>query len=318
VDTSGQIMDIHDGDTLKVGPTYFYYGAQYGSCKEPAGENGCADFGIGNCGFRLDHNVSLFTSDDLGTWHRQPVIFEMKKHPIPGIMFCPKVIYNPPTKKYVLWYNWLPAKGGGFGDSYYGVAVSNTPYGPFIISNINVTLGNPNTGDFALFLDDDGSGYIIYTALITGSPISHRMSIEKLNPDFLSTQGLKANSGYFGDSFVEAPTMFKRNGHYFAVFGSCCCYCGVGSPVTYYRANAPLGPYTKGTLVTDSSIHAQQTNILRYQSLEGEQFMWQGDRWQSSPDGEKGHDFTYFGAITFDSNGNPQTLHWVDSFVINM
>jgi len=112
--------------------------------------------------------------------------------------------------------------------------------------------------------------------------------------------------------------MFKRNGIYYAVFGHCCCYCGSGSSVIYYRATNPLGPYTDGKIVTDSSIQAQQTNIMSLISTQGTQYMWQGDRWQSAPDHLKGHDFSYFAPITFDSNGNPETLHWQDSFTLDM
>jgi hypothetical protein len=79
-------------------------------------------------------------------------------------------------------------------------------------------------------------GYIIYTAHIQGYPVTHVMSVERLAPDFLSSTGLKHSSGFFGETFVEAPTMFERNGAYFAVFGHCCCYCGSGSPVKYYRS----------------------------------------------------------------------------------
>jgi len=46
--------------------------------------------------------------------------------------------------------------------------------------------------------------------------------------------------------------MFKRQGIYYAVFGSCCCYCGGGSPVTVYTAHAPLGPYTKRNVLGGS------------------------------------------------------------------
>jgi len=34
LDTDGQIMDIHDGNTLLINGTYFYYGASYGDCLE--------------------------------------------------------------------------------------------------------------------------------------------------------------------------------------------------------------------------------------------------------------------------------------------
>jgi len=56
----------------------------------------------------------------------------------------------------------------------------------------------------------------------------HR-SVEQLTPDYTQSLGAVANSNFFGASFVEAPSLFKRSetGVYYAVFGSCCCYCEV-------------------------------------------------------------------------------------------
>lgn len=45
-------------------------------------------------------------------------------------------------------------------------AISSTPYGPFKVVNQNIKMGVPDTGDFGLFQDDDGTAYIIYTAHI--------------------------------------------------------------------------------------------------------------------------------------------------------
>jgi hypothetical protein len=35
-------MDIHDGNTFYKDGKYYYFGASYGTCKEPAGPTGCA------------------------------------------------------------------------------------------------------------------------------------------------------------------------------------------------------------------------------------------------------------------------------------
>jgi len=70
--------------------------------------------------------------------------------------------------------------------------------------NPNVTtLAWQDTGDFGLFADDDGNGYIIYTSHIVGYAVTHVMSVEQLAPDFQSTLGADYNSGFFGESFVE-------------------------------------------------------------------------------------------------------------------
>jgi len=313
--TSGsEIMDIHDGNVLIIGGVYYWYGASYGNCKEPAGPNGCADASIGQCGFQTDHNVSLYTSNDLVDWTFQGHVFSASAYSQPAILFCPKVIYNPATKLYVLWGNWI---GGSFADSYYSAATSPSPMGPFKLVNENITMGNADTGDFNLFLDDDGSGYVIYTSHIQGYSVTHQMSVEKLAPDFTTTLGLAANSGFFGASFVEAPAMFKANNTYYAVFGQCCCYCQSGSPVYVHSASSPLGPYTTLNSL-GSSIPAQQTDIISYYSSPGElSYIWIGDRWQSAPDGIKGHDFTYWGPIIF-SNGNIEPLPFDNNFTISV
>jgi hypothetical protein len=77
---------------------------------------------------------------------------------------------------------------------------------------MNITsLAWSNTGDFSLFIDHSSSpssssssssvvaaptAYIIYTAHIQGFPTTHQMSIEQLAPDYLSSLGSAANSGF--------------------------------------------------------------------------------------------------------------------------
>jgi hypothetical protein len=107
------------------------------------------------------------------------------------------------------------------------------------VVNHNLALVYQDNGDEGIFVDDDGSAYIIYTTLSKG----HSISIERLSANF--TVSTLVSSGIFGDSFVEAPALFKRGSIYYATFGSCCCYCESGSEVHVYTAASPLGPYTK-------------------------------------------------------------------------
>jgi hypothetical protein len=343
VDIHGEQMDIHDGDTLYHEGVYHYYGSAYGLCHEFDGPNGCADTTVGACGFNLNHNVSLFTSRDLKHWTpaREPPFQFARDFPIPvstragthsnsnrqwrplsltvapcslllclqGIMFCPKVLYNRLTSRFVLWINWIDAKAG-FSAAYYAVAVSDSAYGPFKLVTVNVTtLTYPIVGDFAFWKDDDTQeAYIIYTGAIDKG---HLMSVEKLSDDYTATLGAQYNSGVFGN-FVEAPSMFRHEGVYYASFGTCCCY------VTFYSASAPLGPYTAVQVMTEG-IPAQQTNIVRYYDERGrERFLWQGDRWQSAPDRLKGHDLTYSGVVHFNRSGAPQPIPFTDWIIITV
>lgn len=68
---------------------------------------GC-DIGHDRCGFRLDHNVSIYSSWDLssGSWHFHGHAFPYTDR-TPGTLFRPTAVFNPNTKKYVLWWNYV-------------------------------------------------------------------------------------------------------------------------------------------------------------------------------------------------------------------
>ena len=112
-----------------------------------------------------------------------------------------------------MWFN--PILDADFTVSYYAIATSPSPLGPFVLVSRNVTsLAYQNVGDFNLFQDEDGTAYVIYTAHITTASKdnvhTHFMSVERLTDDFLSTEGAAGNSGFFGDEYVEAPALFRR------------------------------------------------------------------------------------------------------------
>ena len=61
---------------------------------------------FGQCGFRTDHAVNLYTSPDLQQWTFIADILPVESRP-EGIYFRPKVVYNVNTEEYVLWINYL-------------------------------------------------------------------------------------------------------------------------------------------------------------------------------------------------------------------
>lgn len=70
----GFILDGHNGRITKFECKYWMHTLSYGSCREPDGV-GCNQPKpkppMGFCGFRLDHNISLWSSSDLssGSWN---------------------------------------------------------------------------------------------------------------------------------------------------------------------------------------------------------------------------------------------------------
>jgi hypothetical protein len=213
-DVSGSIMDMHDGKIIVYNGVYHWYAASYGDCLEPSGDSGCKGAAPGSCGFQVNHNVSLFTSTDLQLWQNHGHVLQMQDIAITNaVLFCPKVVFNRRTGKFVMWFNWIAA--GDFSKSFYAVLVSQTPQGPFRLVSKQVPMAFSDTGDFNLFVDDDDRGYVIYTSHIVGYDTTHRISIELLADDYCSSLLNQSQSGFFGDSFVEAPAMFKRHATYY-------------------------------------------------------------------------------------------------------
>ncbi|MEV6638581.1 glycoside hydrolase family 43 protein [Amycolatopsis sp. NPDC051371] len=146
------------------------------------------------------------------------------------------------------WY--VPMTVRATGSMAIGVAVSNSPTGPF-----SDALGHPLVGngeiDPTVFVDDDGQAYLYW-----GNP---HLWYVKLNPDMISYSGgvnqIPLTTAGFGTRpgntsrptlFEEGPWVYKRNGLYYNVFAAKCCSEFIG----YSTATGPTGPWTyRGTVM---------------------------------------------------------------------
>ena len=159
-DLEGNILDAHDGCLQKFGNRYYLYGTAYGKTD----------------GFGTANRYRCYSSPDLMTWKLEG---DLLKDPPAGVYYRPYVVYNAKTRKYVCWYNWYPTLWNG----QFGVAVSDTPQGPFAIHDANVAVLQKSPGDLGLFVDADGTGYVIYTSIAK----DHAISIEELTGDYLAS-----------------------------------------------------------------------------------------------------------------------------------
>eukprot|EP00052_Salpingoeca_macrocollata_P004591 m.42209 g.42209 ORF g.42209 m.42209 type:complete len:398 (+) comp14319_c0_seq1:50-1243(+) len=305
LDSQKHILAAHDGNTVQftAGGPFYFYGMSYGTCQE----QGC---GSGDCGFLLTHNITLYTTPDLasGTFTFQADVLPVADRPA-GVYYRPKVVYNPNTKLYVLWVNWLPNRRD-FEKSSYLAATSPTPQGPFKVQNSAVPLRYGIGGDFDLFVDTDGSGYIIYTSLEE----NHSISVEALSSDFLSSANKSSGLVSSGPCF-EAPAMFKRDNMYVIIYGPCCCFCSEGSANVAYSSTSPLGPFMHAGDLGNPG-HAQQNFVIQVPTPNGTEYIWTGDRWGSAPDKVIDHDFQYWAPLQFGpasrfikSSGN-DSIYW--------
>ncbi|GIF63883.1 hypothetical protein Ais01nite_19180 [Asanoa ishikariensis] len=146
------------------------------------------------------------------------------------------------------WY--VPVRNRATGGMAIGVAVGDSPTGPF-----SDALGRPlvenNEIDPVAFIDDDGQAYLYW-----GNP---RLSYVRLNADMTSYSGgvnqIALTTAGFGTRtgnasrptlYEEGPWVFKRNGLYYNVFAARCCSEFIG----YSTATGPTGPWTyRGTVM---------------------------------------------------------------------
>eukprot|EP01116_Phalansterium_solitarium_P009479 TRINITY_DN23637_c0_g1_i1.p1 TRINITY_DN23637_c0_g1~~TRINITY_DN23637_c0_g1_i1.p1 ORF type:complete len:367 (-),score=110.95 TRINITY_DN23637_c0_g1_i1:137-1237(-) len=336
VDTDGNIIDCHTGMLLFHNGTWFLYGERY-----------------------EDHTgmqppwpqLHVYTSPDLTTWtHQGPML---NGNPV-GSFMTPYVVYNKATQMFVGWFNGYVGGccSGGFG-------VSKSPDGiHFDIVTTDLQPKYPSVDCNGLFVDDDGTGYVLYSSLSA----DHKQSIAKLTPDYLGLSG--ENYGLFPDRYVEGSGLFKRNGVYYVMYGSCCCFCRGGSGQVVYTATNITGPWVRqagfadqgtdincynsslslcgayGDVVAgDIIVPAQGIYVSTLPSADGPVYLWTAERWLSAPfnnptcpdecqpqQGQcavdpryvKGHGFPFWYPLQFDDNGRVLQLTDLASFTINI
>jgi hypothetical protein len=243
LDVTGAILDGHDLMIRRLdNGTYVLYTNSYGLCVAalPLGCDQTPD----HCGFRGDHNVTIWTSPDLssGAWTYVGLAFEYTARPA-GILYRPDAIFNPNTGLWVLWFN-LDVAGGGI----YVTCTSPSPFGPFSdFRQSNLTVPTGGGGDFHLFADETGAttssgGVPAYAIFSSGG-----VHIGALTDDW---RDWRPNTTIydFDEPFSEAPAVLYRNGTWMSLYGHCCCFCLQGSGLFVYTASDPLGPWTRQSL----------------------------------------------------------------------
>ena len=294
-DTSGLIVDAHDGNLQFFAGRYYLYGTAYGK----------------TAGFSINNRFRVYSSVDLEHWRFEG---ELLKAPLDGVYYRPYVVYNARTKKYVLWFNWYPK----LWDGKVGVATSDRPAGPFTIVNPDVELSEAanKPGDGSVFVDRDQTAYFIYTVINLG----HSVIVERLSQDYLSSTRERSEVLAQG---CEAPAMFRNSDTYYTLFDSACCFCKNGSGARVYKSPGPLGPYTLvGNINRDASkspiVHGQQTYVAALPTPNGTTLMWMADRWGSRTDHVKGHDLQYWAPLQIHADGSIEQLTYTPKWSVDV
>jgi hypothetical protein len=213
----------------------------------------------------------------------------------------PKVLYNESTGKWVLWWHsdgQTTPGGSMYARSMAGVAVSDSPTGPFRLTGV---YRMPNRTDYkactsaavpgqardmTVFQDDDGIAYIVYSSEENRSlyvaeldasytNVTHTTSTDMANAHQYSTDGRypylfadgSADAPVRGEDFqivkecgmLEAPALFQHGGKYYAVASGAT---GWGpNPQTYYTADSILGSWIRGVESGDANENVSYSSI---------------------------------------------------------
>jgi len=208
--------------------------------------------------------VSCYTSRDLYNWSDAGIALAVSDEPASDLVRgCvierPKVIYNPRTRRFVMWFH-LELKGQGYAAARVGVAESERAIGPYRF----LRSFRPNAGDWPLNVPEEqkrpldegetaamarlpftGASFPAYPGTfrrdVAGGQMSRDMTlfvdddgaayhvrsseengtlhIALLSDDFLGTAGPYVR--VLPGRFNEGPALFKRAGRYYLIASDC-------------------------------------------------------------------------------------------------
>lgn len=182
-----------------------------------------------------------YSTTDMVTWHDHGVIF----NPLTQTSWAKSAAWAPDCTyrngKYYLYY---PTD-----KKHIGVAVSDTPYGPFHdpLGHPLLSIDSPGVicdRDFidpCVFIDDDGQAY-----LFVGQ---NTVCCIRLNDDMISYDG-EVHIIEGAKAFFEAAWVHKRNGIYYLSYSDGP-FRGHEPQIAYCTSTSVLGPYTYQGIILD-------------------------------------------------------------------
>jgi hypothetical protein len=272
-DTEGNPINAHGGGILLHEGTYYWYG------EIKKGETWLVPDQGWECYRVKAGGVSCYSSKDLVNWKNEGVALapnltdSTSELHYTKVLERPKVIYNEKTKKFVMW---LHVEAADYSLMHAGVAVSDTPEGPFTYIE-SVRPFNQTSADMTLFVDDDGKAYHIFAG-----ENDNTLYVGLLDDTYLK------HSKVFSRKFVnlrrEAPAIMKHDKKYYLVTSGCT---GWSSNIAEYAvADSILGEWQilgnpcvgEGS---DITFEAQSTFLLPMTG-ESSNFIFLADKWNKT------------------------------------
>ena len=136
-----------------------------------------------------------------------------------------------------------------------GIAVSDSPTGPFKDAIGGPLWREPYANDPSLFIDDDGKAYLYFH----GSS-GHDWLVAEMADDLLSVKGefFRMDMGGY-EPKMEGPWVFKRNGIYYFTMPE------NNRTLSYYMAKSPKGPWKyKGVFMEQEGQSNNHQSIVEF------------------------------------------------------
>ncbi len=208
----------------------------------------------------------------------------------------PKMLHNEKINTYVIWFHSDDATESNpdypYDTGMAGLAVSDSPFGPFrFIDRYRLNecpagqidcfpFSKGEARDMNLFLDDDGTAYIVYT-----SENNKTLYISRLNEDFTGLSGDVYGVDYirlFPGAMREAPVLIRHEGRYYLMSSSTTGW--ASNQARVWSADSIFGKWQndgnpcrgKGSSVT---FDTQSTTLF---AAPNGRWIYGGDRWNGS------------------------------------
>lgn len=180
-------------------------------------------------GFKM-RDWKLYTSKDMVNWTDRGTVADLSIFAWANQdndAWAPQVV-----ERNGKFYLYAPVTVSGSPRNVIGVAVADSPLGPF-----KDPLGRPlidrGEGYFdpTVLIDDDGQAYLYW-----GNP---NLWYVRLDKDMISYSGKIERIDAKPKNYQEGPWVYKRNGKYYLAYASTCCSEGIG----YAMSDTPTGPW---------------------------------------------------------------------------
>lgn len=165
-------------------------------------------------GTNAEDGIEVYTSNDLNKWKKEAKLALHKNDTWASRWFWAPEVYHVNGKFYMYFS----------GDEHIGVAVSDSPLGPFKQEDKKPMLDSEKAIDNSLFIDDDGKAYLFFDRFNDGLNIW----VAELNDDLLSIKTetmhpcIHVSQAWeeVWPRVNEGPFVIKRNGLYYMTYSA--------------------------------------------------------------------------------------------------